>query len=258
MHGLSLHALRQTSACVRRSVQSWTQLAGSRGAAAARDRAETPVQATYCGSPIVGLAVAREARYDCTVATFKDIAGGTHARRGVDLALATEQGEQLVDLDVRTLTGAEELHVLRSAADFAKANGAEAIEDGEARYELGRQLFTVLVGCVERESPKDAPRPFFDSVEQILASKRLTRDHVAYLHSHVEQWQDECSPRKMTLSPAQFAEVATRSAEGDFRPFLRLRPGMQLSFLHILAKLRGISPEDRSPSGSASAISAGS
>lgn len=195
------------------------------------------------------------------MARFADIVRGTRARKTIRLPIAgakADPSEELgwdgrtVEIDVRPLRPDEDARVLEGALAFAKARGASDAGRGEPLYELGMALHSLLHGCVETESPTNAPRPFFDSVEQILGSEDLTRDHVAYLFQHIEAWQVECAPRLVKLTPEQFADTVARAAGGDIDPFVQLRPGAQWNFLRTLASLHLTSLERRLPSGSGS------
>jgi hypothetical protein len=113
-------------------------------------------------------------------------------------------------------------------------------------------VHTLLLGCVDHDSPSNAPLPFFDSAEQILAN--LNRDQVTHLFAQHEHWQDECSPRAKDLTEDQFyawlVGVAESESPSDF--FDLLRPATLWRCTRTTVKLLAISRADKSPPGATS------
>jgi hypothetical protein len=48
--------------------------------------------------------------------------------------------------------------------------------------------------------------------------------------------QDQCSPRKLDIPASQYIATVVHMAGGNLPFFLRLRPGMQWSLVHTMAK----------------------
>jgi len=182
------------------------------------------------------------------MARFQDIAKGKRARRATTLSI----GEASVALEVRVLGPDEDLAIAAAALSGAKARGSVDPGRGEPLYEALFRAHTLALACVDKDSPADAPAPFFSSVEEILTSEDLTRDHIAWLFEEQERWQDECSPRQKTLTTAQYIATVARLAEGDDLPFIKLSPGAQVSFVRSTAKQLWSSLVASSPSSSPS------
>lgn len=176
---------------------------------------------------------------------FSDVTQGTRARKPIKLPLPGAQvdgetGEWLgptVDLDVRVLREDEHTQVLAQAHAFARKNGIEEPGDGDPLYEQGKMLHTLAIACIDRESPKDAPTPFFDEGwEQIHKSEVMTHEVVAYLYLQQQIFQDEVNPLLKAMSPGEFMAAAIKTAQGDMSFFVNSRPGMQWSFLLTTVK----------------------
>jgi hypothetical protein len=181
--------------------------------------------------------------------TFAQIAKGRLARKTVELPLAGSHADSVTGewrgesakVDLRVLTGVEQLTVLEKARAAAKARGVDDPIDGDPIYDLALVVETLLLACIDIDSPDDAPRPYFSSADEILRSPMLTRDHLAFLYESQLAWQDECSPRLFTMQPEEVRHSLERLARADMsevqRFLLRMRPGMLASFLHFTAVL---------------------
>lgn len=164
---------------------------------------------------------------------FSDIADGDRARKNVQLDVGRDTP---ASIDVRVLRPDEEADVLAYALKFAKDRGVTDPRDGDALYDLGRWVRTAALACVDPESSKDDPKPFFDGgVEQILGSRRITREHLAFLYEHQEAWQDECSPYEKDVGASEMMVRTIAIAKGDTDPFVRMRPSTRFNFTRTLA-----------------------
>lgn len=180
---------------------------------------------------------------------FRQIAQGTRARKSLELSLL--QGTPPVTVDLRPLTSAEEIDALARARSLAVEKGLSDPKEGQPVYDLAVMAFVVLLAAVDHDSPKDAPVPFFDGVEQPLS---LDRDALQLLYEAQVVWQEECSPRQMELTTGQYAGLVMNLAEGDGSaadPFLRTLPrALLVNCMHIMAKQLLSSPAPKSPSSS--------
>jgi hypothetical protein len=168
------------------------------------------------------------------MSTFSKLARGALARHRVPFT--TLDGTE-AECDVRPLVGSDEAIVLTEARKFALDRGVADPKDGNPIYEFGTWVHTIRLGCVDPESPPDAPLPFFDGgVSQIL--ENLDPDRIAMLCEQQRCWQDACAPRPAGLGEDAFVakvlQLAT-SAEGEDAPFAELRPALLRSFTRTLA-----------------------
>lgn len=199
------------------------------------------------------------------MARFSQVVAGARARKRIKLPLPgahvdpetgewiPPQGRPLPELDVRALREDEHDEVLAQALAYARRKGVAAPEDGEALYERGKILYTLAIACLDPESTADAPAPFFDGgVEQIVGSEIMTPEVVGYLYLQQQLHQDDVSPLKKDMTPAEFMSAAVTTAKGSMSFFVNSRPGMQWSFLRILASLHVDSLGRSSPSSSSS------
>jgi len=180
---------------------------------------------------------------------YSAVVQGPRARKTIDLprpgaVVDMETGEwrgPTIKLDVRPLRGDEYDQVLADAKKYAEKLGATDPVEGDELFERGRLLHTLAIACVDKDSPADAPQPFFDGgVEQILTSDELTPEVLAYLYEHQQLWQDAVSPLVKSMTPAEFATAVIRTASGengDMSFFVSARPGMRWSFTLSMAKL---------------------
>lgn len=171
------------------------------------------------------------------MARYSQIKKGTRARRTVSFPM---MDGTVIECDVVPLLSDAEAEILAGARSFAKARGVENPGDGDPIYELGRWVHTVARGCVDKDSPADAPQPFFDGgVEQILDPvDGLDRDRIALLFVEQEHWQDACAPSPKGLSAGEYlAEVLAHAEAPEHAtlPFARWRPVMQSSFVRTMA-----------------------
>lgn len=174
---------------------------------------------------------------------FSAIVQGSRARKTIVLPLAgavpdLETGGwsgPTDQLDVRALDPFEEDEILANARKHATEKGVEDPVDGDPIYDRAKLVWTLVYACVDTASPPDAPQPYFDGFDQIVHSKILTRDHLAYLAEHQELVQDEAAPRAKDYTPNQFMAMVVLTAGGNKLPFVQLRPGARWSCFRTLA-----------------------
>jgi hypothetical protein len=191
---------------------------------------------------------------------FSDIAEGTRARHPATLPLPgarvnAETGEwegPTVALDLRALREDEYVQVLERARAFAVARGVAHPEPGDDIFERGKMVHTLAVACIDKDSPPEAPAPFFDGGwESIHRASNLTPEVVAYLALKQALFQDEVNPLATSQSPAEFMAAVIKTAGGDLGFFVNSRPGLQWSFTRTLASQLLALLADRSLSSSA-------
>lgn len=190
------------------------------------------------------------------MAKFADVVAGPRARKGIKLPLPGAQvdpatGEwdgDTVDLDVRAIGDDEYADVLRGAREFAKSKGVDNPAEDDELYERGKMLHTLAIACIDKDSPKEKPEPFFEGWRQIHESPRMIPEVVAYLYLQQRLWQDEINPLLKPLSPDQYTAAAIATAGGDMSFFVNSRPGTQWSFTRFLAAQLLLSLASSSPS----------
>lgn len=161
-----------------------------------------------------------------------DLLAGRRARSPVTVTF----GAQDVTLDVRVLGPDDDLRIASEALAAAKTKGAIDPGPGNDIYDRVERAWTLFLGCVDHDSPEDAPTPFFASVDELLGSKLVTRDHIAFLYESQYRWQDECSPRKRKLTMGEYMKVVAEMAAGDMSAFFLLAPGTQAECARSLAR----------------------
>lgn len=205
------------------------------------------------------------------MATWNQIRKGTRARRRVLLPLSDgpiplrtgEEGKlrldpasaHVVQIDLRSLASGEQAEVLAHARADALARGVQEPRPGNPIYDLAEMEHTLLLCCVDPDSPAESPRPLFASIEEIRSDPALGSDRVVYLFELFQQFQDECSPqrRHLTLDEAMASMLLLAGEEEDARRFFEsLGPGLRWICMRTLALQLRISPTPSSASGSPS------
>lgn len=206
--------------------------------------------------------------------TWQQIRKGTRARRRVQLLLsegplpvqlgdggrlqiAPPDAGSLVQIDLRPLTSGEQTEVLARARADAVAKGVPDPKADNPIYGLCEQEHTLLLCCVDPDSPENAPRPLFASIDEIRGDPQLGQDRIAYLFELWQRYQDECSPRyrRMALDEILATMLLLAGEEEDEarRFFESLGPALQWTCTRTLAVQWRISSTARSLSGSLSA-----
>lgn len=155
-------------------------------------------------------------------------------------------------VDLRLLSAGEESEALVEAYAYAKSRGVGEPDESSALYERGYEMAIVSRALVDHDSPKGAPERLFESLEALEEYSLLTSEHIAYLKARYDDLVDEKSPRTLVVSTEAFVEIRRRSADGDPRPFSKLRRGAQWSCFHTMAVLCETLLEERSRSSSPS------
>lgn len=183
---------------------------------------------------------------------FSQIIRGTRARKTVTIEGIETPDGAAIPIDVRPLNGLEQADTLGKARAFAEARGVKEPRDGEPIYDLGKQVYTLLLACLDHDSPSDKPAPFFASADEVL---ELDRDRRSYLYELQEMWEDECAPRPSAMESKDFLSWCMdvcAANEGDDGPFVQLRPVLRWSCVRTLAAIHVLSQTHKSASGSPS------
>lgn len=182
------------------------------------------------------------------MAKFSAILRGTRAE--CECELPASAGGESQRFGVRPLNGLEEAEALRLARSDATEAGVSDPKPGDPVYDLALMVHTLAIGCVDIDSAKDARAPFFGGGAAEIR-RHLSREEIVYLYAQHQAWQDEAAPTALRLtSEEMLVGVATMGGESDedaARFFLRLRPGMQLSFTRFTARLAWSSLVPKSP-----------
>ncbi len=165
-------------------------------------------------------------------------------------SVAPDDEPHLVALVV--LTDEEDGHVDELARAAAIKAGVADPKPNEPIYDRAVMVHTLLLGCVDPDSPDNAPVPFFSSVDQIR--KNMSSEQIVHLFVQHEHWQDEVSPRDKHGSPEAFyqwlAGVAESESPSDF--FELVGRATLWRYVRTLINLLGLSQTDKSaPGGSA-------
>ncbi len=206
------------------------------------------------------------------MATWAQIRKGTRARRRVPLPLGTgpiaikigpggvlaveAPTEGVVQVGLRPLTSGEQADIMTRARADAIARGVSDPKPGVPIYDLAEMEHTLLLACLDPDSPQDAPRPLFASIEEIRTDPDLGGDRIAYLFELFQQFQEECSPQRRHMSLEEtMAAMLLLGGEGEEearRFFESLGPGLRWICMRTLGLLLRTSRTPSSPSGSPS------
>lgn len=195
------------------------------------------------------------------MAKFSEVVAGVRTRRAIKLPLPGAQVDPetkewtgpTASLEIRPLREDEHVEMLSRALAFAKKKGLEKPEDGDPIYERAKMVHTLAIACIDPDSSKTDPTPFFDGgVEQILTSEVMTPEVIGYLFLQQQLLQDEVSPLNSEMTPAEFMAAALTTAKGNYSFFVNSRPAIQWSFMRTLASLHVDSVMRSSPSSESS------
>lgn len=193
------------------------------------------------------------------MARFADILKGKRARRTVPFPQAPslpggappEAQEDLV-VDLVVLSAEEEAKALGEAIRFAKKNGDDDPKPNTPLYDLGLMIATLLVSCLDSESPEEKPVPFFANSDEIMAN--LDRERIAYLYALQQVWQDELSPARKRMSEDEMLTFVLEAAgtEDPLSFFEKLPPGTLARCLVFSGRLLLTLRQHRLPASSSS------
>lgn len=187
---------------------------------------------------------------------YRDIVLGTRATTTIPFPTVRDPSSEAepkpVLVSLRMLNVDEGAEVLSKAPAFAIARGAKDPKAGDELYELGRQVYTVFLSCVDPDDPEpESPGArFFSSVDEILQDKSLGRDAIAYLYEAQCAWQAHCSPRKDNQTQDFWKEVVELARSNDPLEFVALQPVSQWIFARSMAAMLWHLQTNRSSSGS--------
>jgi hypothetical protein len=180
------------------------------------------------------------------MAKFGAVALGSLARRPITVE-DPRAGE--MSLHVRYLDDADDDVIEQGAEAFAVARGAKIPEQskplpsgaaqnpwrGNAHYERGFVLHTLLRSCTDPESSEDHPEPFFLTIEQV---QKLHPDTIGQIYQRQRMFQSELSPSISEIAGKDIlAHIVEICISEDERPFARLAPNLQWILCRIMAVL---------------------
>lgn len=177
------------------------------------------------------------------MASFSAVMRGKRHRKPIKLPLI---GREEQDVDLTILEPLEVLAVLEKSRAFAVERGVPDPTDGNPIYDFAIHVHTLLYSCVDHDSPDDAPRPYFASIDQILNSGGLiSQDVIAYVFARYESLVDEMAVRQGDLTQEGFLKLLHETSQGDTLPFSKLRPGTQWSCFRFLAEQHLLALKDK-------------
>jgi hypothetical protein len=178
--------------------------------------------------------------------TFGDIALGSLARRPITV-VDPRAGE--MSFHVRYLDDTDDDQIEQGAEKFALARGATMPTQGtplpsgaaqnpwrgNAHYERGYVLYTLLVAAVDPDSSQEQPRPFFRAIEQI---QKLHPDTISQIFLAQRIFQSDMSPSLSEISGRDLLpRIVEIAISEDERPFVRLVPSLQWTLVRTMAVL---------------------
>ncbi len=145
---------------------------------------------------------------------FAQVELGKKARRRV--SWSTLEG-QVVECDVRIVTGAEDQQIMASAMAHVEAvAGEKNAKAGNPIYEFEVAVQGVALFSVDTENPEEK---FFASPTEVR--EKLERDRINYIYDQQQEFQHSLSPLQREMSRNEWAEMVARvaqQAEGDPDP----------------------------------------
>lgn len=173
------------------------------------------------------------------MAKFSEVAKGHKARKTIPFLMPNGT---TVSIAVVPIFGDDEADVIREAREYAKARGVPEPKEDDPLYQRGLFIHTILRGCLDPDSPVDAPAPFFDGgVDQILdRTHGLDRSRMVYLYEAQRAWQNEIAPvPTKDMGAIEFFVEVHRHAnieEGVDLPFESWPPPMRRTFALTMAR----------------------
>jgi hypothetical protein len=167
---------------------------------------------------------------------FSDVAKGTKAEK----ASAFSYGGKSIPVLLCPLSFEEEIGIIARAVKIAQKEGVREPRPGDPIYEAHAQAETLLLACLDPDSPEGARTPTFADTKEVL---QLDQDTVAILCEQQAMWQQECSPSIHEVSTKDLFKHAEEVCErGDPFAFARFSPSMRWLLQRFTAVLLCNSP----------------
>lgn len=177
--------------------------------------------------------------------SYIDVAKGVQARKVVDLrTIGMASTAESIKVALVPLLFDTDAEALEMAREYAKRHKVEDPKPGDPLYERGLMLYTVLLACVDVDSPLDKPEPFFADEKEI--TKYLDPDRVSVLFHQQRAWQSLISPLPKTMDPGTYIAILAsqmRAPEVADIPFDALPLAMRRSFMQQSALLLSELPQ---------------
>lgn len=172
------------------------------------------------------------------MARFSDVAKGHKARKPIPFLMPNGATTTIALVPI---FGDDEADIIREAREYAKTRGVPEPKDDDPLYQRGLFIFTILRGCLDPDSPEEAPAPFFDGgVDQMMdRTLGLDRSRLVYLYEAQRAWQNEIAPvPTRDMGSLEFFVEVQRHAntpEGVDLPFESWPPSMRRTFVRTMA-----------------------
>ena len=177
--------------------------------------------------------------------SYIDVAKGVQARKVVHLrTIGMPSTAEAIPVALVPLLFDTDSDALEYACEYAKKRKVENPKPGDPLYERGLMLYTVLLACIDVDSPLDKPEPFFANEQEI--TKHLDPDRVSVLFHQQRAGQSMISPLPKTLDPGTYIAILAsqmRAPEVADLPFDALPLAMRRSFLAQSALLLSELPQ---------------
>jgi len=182
---------------------------------------------------------------------FSNVIKGKKAEEKIEVPGFTDTEGKPWSVVLQPLTVLEYTEACAEARAHAVSKGVQDPKLGEPIYDLALASQVLVRGCVDPDSPEQAREKSFNSAEEIM--KEMHPEHVVYLHTRHECWQDECSPTNEKINDDNMLDALREVAGPDgIATFMRFSPNMQVNFAISMAKTLWPLLEARSLPGSSS------
>lgn len=151
------------------------------------------------------------------MARWSDVEKGTKAEKPTTFPYAGKD----VPTVLRTLSMGEEIEVIATAVKAAEKKGVKDPKPGNAIYDAFLKAHTVLLVCMDPESPEKSRAPFFDGgLDDVLG---LGDEIVTMLFEQHEMHQQQTSPSILGTTTKDLFKLAKEVSErGDPFDYARL------------------------------------
>ncbi len=147
-------------------------------------------------------------------------------------------GDEEIPVLVRPMNGFEEAEAIAGGRAYAVEKGVTDPKPTDRLFEIGVMAHVLAISCLDPDDP-DHKRPFFASAHEVLVN--LDTDRIALLHEQQQLFQDECSPRKLSLDVgeqlAKILEIAESTPGVGADPFANMQPVLRWTFMRTLVSL---------------------